>query len=207
MREQLASLLHNALKDADPLEYAMLTGIQRVANENIFSDLNNVAIYSVVRKQYSQYFGFTEAETKELLKYYNLELNDDVKQMYDGYHIGNDYLYNPWSVLNYVDNEELDTYWVYTSSNIMIKNAIKNADITFKNGFETLIEQGYSDVNINLGTNFYENNQTSTLWGMFINAGYLTIKNKIGLKRYRIVIPNLEVVDEFKEFLSYYFEL
>ncbi len=207
VRVQLASLLHNALKDAEPLEYAMLTGIQRVANENIFSDLNNVAIYSVARKQYSQYFGFTENETKELLEYYNLELNDDVKQMYDGYHIGTDYLYNPWSILNYADNAELDTYWVYTSSNTMIKNAIRNADVTFKNGFEALIEKGYGDVNINLGTSFYEKNQTSTLWGMFINAGYLTIKDKIGLKRYRIVIPNLEVVDEFKEFLSYYFEL
>ncbi|MCD7894931.1 MAG: ATP-binding protein [Erysipelotrichaceae bacterium] len=207
IRKQLASLLHNALKDAEPLEYAMLTGIQRVANENIFSDLNNVAIYSVARKQYSQYFGFTEGETKELLEYYHLELNDDVKQMYDGYHIGNDYLYNPWSILNYVDNEELDTYWIYTSSNTMIKNAIRKADITFKNSFEILIEQGYVDVNIELGKSFYENNQTSTLWGMFVNAGYLTIENKIDIKRYRIVIPNFEVVDEFKEFLSYYFDL
>jgi len=88
----------------------------------------------------------------------------------------------------------------------MIKNAIRNADSTFKNSFETLIEQGYVDVNVKMGTSFYEKSQTSSLWGMFINAGYLTIKDEINPKRYRLKIPNFEVVDEFKYFLSYYFD-
>lgn len=73
----------------------MLTGIQRVAKENIFSDLNNLVVCTVEEHIYDKYFGFNEQETKELLKYYDLKLNEDVKQMYDGYHIGNQEIYNP----------------------------------------------------------------------------------------------------------------
>ncbi|MCD7948891.1 MAG: ATP-binding protein [Erysipelotrichaceae bacterium] len=207
IKEQLASLLHNALKDADPLEYAVLTGIQRVANENIFSDLNNIEIYDLSSNGYCQYFGFTEDETKQILEDYDLTFNNEVKEMYDGYHIGTIDVYNPWSILKYTKNKKVGYYWVNTSSNTMIKNAIKDADLTFKKSFETLIEQGYVDVNVKMGTSFYEKSQTSTLWGMFINAGYLTIKDEINPKRYRLKIPNLEVVDEFKDFLSYYFDL
>ncbi len=207
VKKQLASLLHNALKDADPLEYAVLTGIQRVANENIFSDLNNLEIYDLSSDGYSQYFGFTENETKQILEDYDLTFNNEVKEMYDGYHIGSIDVYNPWSILKYTKSRKLGYYWVNTSSNTMIKNAIRNADSTFKNGFETLMEQGYVDVNVKMGTSFYEKSQTSTLWGMFINAGYLTIKDEINPKRYRLKIPNFEVIDEFKDFLSYYFDL
>lgn len=185
----------------------MLTGIQRVVNENIFSDLNNVEIYDLSSIPYSQYFGFTVSETKQILKDFDLKFDNKVKEMYDGYHIGNSDVYNPWSILKYTKSRELGYYWVNTSSNTMIKNAIKDADLTFKKSFETLIEQGYVDVNVKMGTSFYEKSQTSTLWGMFINAGYLTIKDEINPKRYRLKIPNLEVVDEFKDFLSYYFDL
>ena len=73
----------------------MLTGIQRVAKENIFSDLNNLVVCTVEDHTYDKYFGFNEQETKELLKYYDFKLNEDVKQMYDGYHIGNQEVYNP----------------------------------------------------------------------------------------------------------------
>ena len=87
IRSGLASMLHNALKTSGSLQYAMLTGIQRVAKENIFSDLNNLVVCTVKDKEYAEYFGFTEKETKGLLEYYDLKLNDEVKQMYDGYHL------------------------------------------------------------------------------------------------------------------------
>ncbi|MCD7840303.1 MAG: ATP-binding protein, partial [Erysipelotrichaceae bacterium] len=195
------------LKDNSYLALAMLTGIQRVAKENIFSKLNNPVICTVADKKYSQYFGFTEDETKELLEYYGLELNEEVKAMYDGYHIGNTDVYNPWSILNYADNQEIETYWVDTSANTMIINAMKNADTSFRDGFETLIKQNYLNTNVKMGTSFYEKSETSTLWGLFINAGYLTADKKIKGRRYRIRIPNLEVVDEFKELLSYYMDV
>ncbi len=203
----LASLLSTTLKDNPYLGLSMLTGIQRVAKENVFSKLNNPVICTVADKKYSQYFGFTEDETKELLEYYGLELNEEVKEMYDGYHIGDTDVYNPWSILNYADNQEIETYWVDTSANTMIINAMENADSSFKDGFETLIKQNYLNTNVKMGTSFYEKSETSTLWGLFINAGYLTVDKKIKGRRYRIRIPNLEVVDEFKELLSYYMDV
>lgn len=204
IRSSLSSILLNALKLSSSLEYALLTSIQRVANENIFSDLNNVEIYDLSSNHFSQYFGFTEDETKQMLEDYELEFNDEVKDMYDGYHIGNIDVYNPWSILKYVKSKELGYYWVNTSSNMMIKNAMRNADISFNQGFETLLEQGYLDTPIDLETSFYEESETSTLWGLFVNAGYLTIVKKLEFDELRLKIPNQEVVKEFKYLVASY---
>ena len=206
IRSGLASMLHNALKTSGSLQYAMLTGIQRVAKENIFSDLNNVVVCSVKDKEYAEYFGFTEKETKGLLEYYDLKLNDEVKQMYDGYHIGNFEIYNPWSILNYADNRKLEPYWLNTSNNKMIKNAIKKADKIFEAGYEELIETGKIETRVQMETSFFEVGTTASLWGLFINAGYLTIKDIISTidGRYVISIPNQEVYQEFRSLTAYY---
>lgn len=95
LRGGLSSQLHNALKTSTSLHYAMMTGIQRVAKENIFSDLNNLVVCTVKDPEYSKYFGFTEEETKQTLEYYDLSFNDEVKSMYDGYHFGEHDIYNP----------------------------------------------------------------------------------------------------------------
>ena len=124
VRGGLAGLLHNSLKTSTSLKYAMLTEIQRVAKENIFSDLNNLDVYTVIDNDYSEYFGFSMEETKELLEYYDLELNDEVKEMYDGYKMGDKEIYNPWSILNYARRKVLVPYWVNTSANTMLKQAI-----------------------------------------------------------------------------------
>lgn len=124
VRGGLAGLLHNSLKTSTSLKYAMLTGIQRVAKENVFSDLNNLDVYTVIDNDYSEYFGFSIEETKELLEYYDLELNDEVKEMYDGYKMGDKEIYNPWSILNYARRKVLVPYWVNTSANTMLKQAI-----------------------------------------------------------------------------------
>ena len=92
----LSTMLHNALKTSNSLQYAMLTGIQRVAKENLFSDLNNLKVCTVGDEHYSQYFGFDENETKVLLEYYGLSLDEKVKSMYDGYRFGSMEIYNPW---------------------------------------------------------------------------------------------------------------
>ncbi len=203
----LASLLSTALKDNQYLELAMITGIQRVAKESIFSKLNNPAICTMADDKYSQYFGFTQDETKNLLEYYNLELNDKVKNMYDGYHIGNSEVYNPWSILSYADNHKLKPYWVNTSANTMIVNAMKDADMSFNDEFESLIENGYLETNVNMETSFYEQSETDTLWGLFINAGYLTITDENEYDEYRIEIPNQEVVKEFKSLVASYLNI
>ncbi|MCD7892267.1 MAG: AAA family ATPase [Erysipelotrichaceae bacterium] len=200
----LASLLSTALKDNQYLELAMITGIQRVAKESIFSKLNNPVICTMADDKYSQYFGFTQDETKQLLEYFGLELNDEVKNLYDGYHIGKSEVYNPWSILNYADNHKLKPYWVNTSANTMIVNAMKDADMSFNDEFESLIENGYLETNVNMETSFYEQSETDTLWGLFINAGYLTITDENEYEEYRIEIPNQEVVKEFKSLVASY---
>lgn len=128
----LSLLLSSALKNNNSLQYAMLTGIQRVAKENIFSGLNNPKVCTVADQEYAQYFGFTEEETKKFLAYYGLDLTDEVKDMYDGYRIGNQEIYNPWSIINYADTKELNAYWVNTSANKMIRSAMERCDSTFK---------------------------------------------------------------------------
>ena len=204
IRSGLASMLHNALKTSGSLQYAMLTGIQRVAKENIFSDLNNVVVCSAKDKEYAEYFGFTEKETKGLLEYYDLKLNDEVKQMYDGYHIGNFEIYNPWSIINYASRRILEPYWVNTSSNMMIKKAMEDRDSSFERGYEKLIETGKLETTVYMETSFFEVNITENLWGLLVNAGYLTLDEIIGEDEYVLRIPNQEVQKEFQSLTAYY---
>ena len=205
IKGSLATLLRSSLKNSDDLKYAMLTGIQRVAKENIFSDLNNLVVCDVTDQRYASYFDFTNNETQELLEYYGLELNDEVKKMYDGYHIGNQDIYNPWSLLNYADTQKLISFWVNTSANSMIKNALKQADYTFKNQYDKLIKESKLDTYVSMQTSFFEEANNSTLWGLFVNAGYLTVTKEINLLKgkYRIEIPNEEVKQEFIKLTEY----
>ena len=207
IKSGLSGLLHNSLKTSNGLKYAMLTGIQRVAKENVFSDLNNLIVCDVTDDRYSNYFGFTESETKDILEYYGLELNNEVKETYDGYKIGETEIYNPWSILCYIDSQELTSYWVNTSSNKMIQDAMRNADKNFNDSYEKLISNGYLETTVNLQTSFYETSNTESLWGLFVNAGYLTVTKKINNKRYRIKIPNDEVREEFESLTSFYLDI
>ena len=206
IRGGLSSLLHNALKASTSLQYAMLTGIQRVAKENIFSDLNNLVVCTVTDKRYAQYFGFTEAEAKAVLEYYGLKLDEEVKAMYDGYHFGKEEIYNPWSILNYADTGELAPYWVNTSSNKMIRKAMEGRDQAFARGYEELIEKGKLETLVRMETSFFEVSSTESLWGLFVNAGYLTIEKVISARdgRYVLRIPNEEVQQEFRDLTASY---
>lgn len=206
LRGGLSSLLHNALKTSTSLYYAMMTGIQRVAKENIFSDLNNLVVCTVKDPEYSQYFGFTEEETKQTLEYYDLSLNDEVKSMYDGYHFGEYDIYNPWSILNYASRKVLEPYWVNTSSNTMIKKAISSSDEAFSRGYEELIRNGKLETTVKMDTSFFEVNNTENLWGLLVNAGYLTLHQTISIQDslYIIKIPNQEVQLEFRKLTAYH---
>ncbi|WP_288060212.1 AAA family ATPase [Thomasclavelia cocleata] len=209
IRDGLSSILHNALKISTSLQYAMMTGIQRVAKENIFSDLNNLVVCTVKDPEYAQYFGFTEEETKEALEYYDMSLNSEVKSMYNGYHFGNNEIYNPWSVLNYASRKVLEPYWINTSSNEMIKKAMESSDEAFNRGYEELIQTRKLETLVRMETSFFEMNSTSSLWGLLVNAGYLTISkiisNQEGL--YVIKVPNQEVQQEFQKLTAHYLKV
>lgn len=209
LRAGLSSLLHNALKTSTSLHYAMMTGIQRVAKENIFSDLNNLVVCTVKDPEYSQYFGFTEEETKQTLEYYDLSLNDEVKSMYDGYHFGEHDIYNPWSILNYASRKVLEPYWVNTSSNTMIKKAISSSDEAFERGYEELIRNGKLETTVKMDTSFFEVNNTENLWGLLVSAGYLTLHKTISIQDslYIIKIPNQEVQLEFRKLTAYHLKV
>ena len=205
IRVGLLALLHNSLKTSKFLKYALLTGIQRVAKENIFSDLNNLDVYSVVDDEYNDYFGFNSQETQQLLEYFGLKLDDEVKKMYDGYKIGGVDIYNPWSILNYAQRKELVPYWVNTSANTMIREAITSSTDDFRNDYEKLVINGQLETSVSLQTSFYEQSTSATLWGLLVNAGYLTVKEIIDCynDRYCLMIPNMEVRKEFINLTEY----
>ena len=121
----IRNVFSNALKGNHSISFAVMTGVLRVSKESLFSDLNNVDVYNMTDKDYNEYFGFTENETKKLLDYYGLNLDEEVKNMYDGYNFGGIHIYNPWSVLKYAERRELEPYWVNTSGNELIIKVIK----------------------------------------------------------------------------------
>jgi len=145
-------------------------------------------------KEYAAYFGLNEKETKELLHYYGLELNENVRKMYDGYLMGGIEVYNPWSVINYAKRGMLDSYWVKTSANFLVKEGMKKADRNFWDKFEALITGKQIEVWITLDTSFAERESVYSLWGLLVNAGYLTVMKRIDSKTAIIKIPNDEIM-------------
>ena len=119
----------DVLKTNNYLKMGILIGIIRIAQAGIFSDLNNLKVNTILDKAYEESFGLTEKEVENLLKEYGIEYKiEDVKLWYDGYKFGNAEVYNPWSIINYLDRKELAGYWIDTSGNYLIKDILKRAD-------------------------------------------------------------------------------
>ena len=203
-----ALFLTAALKGNPHLRQAMLTGIQRVAKESIFSKLNNIVVYTVLDEHYSKYFGLTSEETEELLDYYDVSFNEDVMRYYNGYIFSGLQIYNPWSILNYANTKKLRSYWINTSTNALIRESVLDASSEFHEKFEKLIEDGKVTVGANLEASFAELPEMATLWGLLVNAGYLTvIDENIELETLTVRIPNNEVRSEFRSIVSSYTKL
>lgn len=190
------------LKGNPDLGQAVMTGIQRVAKESIFSQLNNPKIYTVMTERYSSYFGLTEAETETLLEYYGRKLDPQVKSMYDGYCFAGQEVYNPWSILNYADSGYLENYWVNTSSNYLIRQALKSASRSFWVDFDKLAAGTETTVWLNLDTSYTERESNYSLWGLLVNAGYVTVVKRIDANSAKVRIPNEEVMSEFLVLVS-----
>ncbi len=201
-----SSLYGSALKDNPYLERAMLTGIHRIAKENIFSGLNNLDVCTVMDEQYSQYFGLMPEETETLLAYYELPLDESVQAMYDGYRFGGQEIYNPWSILNYARNKKKEPYWVNTASNELLVQAMLHADQRTKNNFEQLLARGMTMVAVDLQTSFFEMSKAATLWGLFLNSGYLTAAETQEDNEFQtaVCIPNQEVMISFRKIVERY---
>ena len=207
MREFLKVFYGEALKTNEYLYMGVLTGIIRVAQAGIFSDLNNFISYTTLENTYSQSFGLIEEEVKTILDYYELGYEmPEVKKWYDGYSFGKEEIYNPWSILNFVKERELKSYWINTSSNFMIRELLEH---TGEEGLETLekiFNQEDVAVRITDNVRFGSNLSASEVWELMVYSGYLTIKNKLNDGRYRVRIPNMEIMKFFKdEFLTIIF--
>lgn len=207
MRDILAEMLTSSLKGNPSLERAVLTGIQRVAKENIFSGLNNLIVCTVKDPEYSDCFGFTEEETAGLLEYCGVEFTEEVRTMYDGYLFGTTEVYNPWSVSCYAARKRLEPYWVNTSENSIIKNAFAQRGESFVQKYNELIEKGTVDTRVDLSVSYYEEPDDASLWGLLLNAGMLTIQERMEEGIYKLRIPNFEVREAFRELTAFYLKL
>lgn len=203
VRDVLSGLMSAALKGNPSLEKALLTGIQRVAKENIFSGLNHLMVCTVRDSEYGDCFGFTEDEVRALLEYCGVSFTDEVRAMYDGYQIGGAELYNPWSISCYAARRKLEPYWVNTSENGILKHALSQRGTSFAASYRRLIEQKYADVVAELSTAYYEEANDASLWGLLVNAGMLTIEEQLGEDFYRLRVPDREVWTAFRELTAF----
>lgn len=190
------------MKGNSSLGQALITGVQRVAKESIFSQFNNARVYTVMHKQYASYFGLTVGETEKLLTDYGLILDENVRMKYDGYRFGGLEIYNPWSVLNYADIGSLDNYWINTFSNFLVKQALRTADKRFWEDFDQLASGKEISVWLTLETSYIERDSNYSLWGLLVNSGYLTALKRIDSNTAVVKIPNDEVMSEFQVLIA-----
>ncbi|WP_339067982.1 AAA family ATPase [Fusobacterium animalis] len=189
-----------ALKTNLYLRTGIMTGIIRVIKAGIFSDLNNLKIYSILDKEYSDFFGFTQEEVKKALEDFNIEYElPEVKSWYDGYKFGNSEVYNPWSILNFLQHRELEAYWVKTSSNFLIKEALKNTNLDVKESLEDLFNGENVEEVITGNSDLSSLLSYHDIWELLLFSGYLTINKKIDKKLYSLRLPNREIKELFKD--------
>ncbi|WP_300390449.1 AAA family ATPase [Fusobacterium sp.] len=189
----------DVLKTNQYLHMGVLTGIVRVAQAGIFSDLNNIENYTILNDEYSQYFGLLEDEVEKSLQDYGVSYKlDEVKSWYNGYKFGDSEVYNPLSILKFLKTKKLEAYWINTSGNTLIKELLKNSEKmvfdTLNNLFNRKETVVYISQSIALGSNL----SSDDLWELLLFSGYLTVKEKIDMNTYFVRIPNNEIMTFFK---------
>ena len=213
----IRSLFESALKTNDNLEFAVVTGCLRISKESIFTGLNNLNVVSITNKTFAEHFGFTQEEVEQMLRDYGLEENlETVRQWYDGYQFGETEVYNPWSVINYVNScyknkkEFAKPYWSNTSSNSIVRNLVEHADLSVKQEIERLIEGGTIEKPIHEDITYDDMDSTQdNLWNFLFFTGYLKkiSERQEGETIYmEMAIPNSEVRYVYKNAVLRWFE-
>ncbi|PHH99107.1 AAA family ATPase [Fusobacterium polymorphum] len=194
------NLYSSALKTNSNLKMGVLTGIVQVAKEGIFSGLNNVITYNILGNDFETFFGLSEEEVENSLKYFELEYEiEEVKKWYDGYKFGNSEVYNPWSIINYLRTKELQAYWVNTSDNALIYDSLKNSTVDVFNNLQTLFEGKEIKKEISPFFTFEELSKFDGIWQLMVYNGYLKINEKLSNDEYMVKIPNYEIQTFFKK--------
>ena len=204
----------NAFKSNEYLELAVLTGCLRISKESIFTGLNNLVVYTVAESDYSNCFGFTVEEVKELFDYYGIsERFDDAKKWYDGYRIGGYEIFTPWDILNFAQRAKNDintraaSFWTDTSSNDIIENLLAIADEETKTDIENLISGG--SITKKLNHNIVYNklySKIDNVWAIMLSAGYLTILDTDADGNSVLAIPNREIKEVYEDKINLWFK-
>lgn len=201
------NLFNNTFKTNPYLERAVMTGITRVSKESLFSDLNNLKVVTVTSKKYASCFGFTEKEVFAAMNEFGLTNKEDIKHWYDGFTIGNLHdIYNPWSIISFLDEKKLKPYWANTSSNGLVSRLIREGSRDIKMQFETLLKGG------TIRSQIYEEmifNQLSgserAIWSLLLASGYMKI-TKIDEREYELMLTNYEVQETFEDMVRTWFD-
>ena len=197
----MRNLFSGGLKDNRHLSYGFMTGILRVAKESIFSGLNNLTIHSVLDNKYSTYFGFTSEEVREMVEYYGVsEKYHEICEWYDGYRFGKTEIFNPWSVINYFNNEcEARAFWQSTGSNDIIGEIIEQADKEIYEKLTSLVRGEKLTTYIDTGVIYPQiKNNPSTIYSFLLVAGYLKVLKTTpafnGDFMCEVALPNREIL-------------
>ena len=209
----IRSLFNAAFKTNPYLERALLTGITRISKESIFSDLNNLEVITTTSAQYADAFGFTEEEVAEALKEYGLgSQTAEVKSWYDGFTFGSvRSIYNPWSIINYLDKGQIRPYWANTSSNSLAGELIRQGSPAVKEGFEQLLRGKYLSAELDEQIVCDQLSvQESSIWSLLLASGYLRAVSaefveQTGRIRYRLALTNREVRVMFETIIHGWF--
>ena len=188
------------LKDNNYLQMGVLTGIIRVIKAGIFSDLNNLRTYTILSDDYTDSYGLTEEEVEKSLKDYGIEAEiSNVKDWYDGYKFGDSEVYNPWSILNFLQDKKLRAYWVDTSGNDLINNVLKMKNKNIITALERLFNGEGLRQNISGTSDLSKILSDDEIWELLLFSGYLTVEEKINQDNYILRLPNKEVKSLFRK--------
>ena len=205
------SFYGSVLKDNEYLEMGVITGILRVAKENIFSGLNNLEVHTILDSEFTEYFGIMENEVEDALKDFGLEYElEDVQKWYNGYLFGDTKVYNPWSIINFLKKGKLRPYWVNTSGNGLIQLYLEKLKNEIFDEFSRLLnkENIFETINDSMTFGNLEANFEKNIWNLFFHSGYLTLakKNDEDEEEVYLKIPNEEILKMFsKMFIEVYF--
>ena len=188
------------LKDNNYLQMGVLTGIIRVIKAGIFSDLNNLRTYTILSDDYTDSYGLTEEEVEKSLKDYGIEAEiSKVKDWYDGYKFGDSEVYNPWSILNFLQDKKLRAYWVDTSGNDLINNVLKMRNKNIITALERLFNGEGLKQNLSGTSDLSKILSDDEVWELLLFSGYLTVEEKINQDNYILRLPNKEVKSLFRK--------
>ena len=188
------------LKDNNYLQMGVLTGIIRVIKAGIFSDLNNLRTYTILSDDYTDSYGLTEEEVEKSLKDYGIGQEiSKVKDWYDGYKFGDSEVYNPWSILNFLQDKELRAYWVDTSGNDLINNVLKITNKNIITALERLFNGDGLKQNLSGTSDLSKILSDDEIWELLLFSGYLTVEEKINQDSYILRLPNKEVKSLFRK--------